>query len=585
MSSLDLSALYGNSDLTGNGPVPVQLLDVDRTAFFTAPDITKNQMTFLTLEGTHWFTDKLQLSGNAFYRNVGTHSFNGDDSPLVNCTESGPLFSRGGYPAYPLFNNNPSFWGFLANNGIARDEGEPGECPEDINKLANTGALAGQVVTDQNGQPIGFNNEDAPYNAVNNRSNRRQQSFGTTQQLTVSYDVFGFKNQFIAGWTYNRGLVNFNSSLEVGYLRPNRITQGLGYFIPEDATVMNGSTTTWSGFFNDAIDLTDTVTLTFGGRYNSTTVTNKDDLGNAPELNAEHTYSRFNPAAGLTWQALKWLNLYGSYSESARAPTIIELACSDPEAACRLPNAFLADPPLKQVVAETFEAGARGSVGKALNWNLGFYDTLNRDDIIFQSTGGATANIGYFANVGSTRRLGVEAGLEGLVFEDWRWYTNYGFIDATFQSNFTVSSPNNPYSTPTFGPNNAYTATVDVKKGDRIPGIPAHNLKFGLEVPFLKQWTVGGQGIFNSGQYLRGDEGNDLDQTDAWFVLNLYGSFKFNQHVTAFATLQNVTNTQYNTFGVLGEANELPGFQSYTNPRFLGPAAPFGGWAGIRITL
>jgi hypothetical protein len=47
--------------------------------------------------------------------------------------------------------------------------------------------------------------------------------------------------------------------------------------------------------------------------------------------------------------------LYAGYSESNRAPMAMELTCADPEDPCRLPNAFLSDRPLEQVVAKTWE--------------------------------------------------------------------------------------------------------------------------------------------------------------------------------------------------------------------------------------
>ena len=36
-----------------------------------------------------------------------------------------------------------------------------------------------------------------------------------------------------------------------------------------------------------------------------------------------------------------------SYKESSRNPSVAELACADPDAPCRLPNSFQADPPLR----------------------------------------------------------------------------------------------------------------------------------------------------------------------------------------------------------------------------------------------
>ena len=114
-------------------------------------------------------------------------------------------------------------------------------------------------------------------------------------------------------------------------------------------------------------------------------------------------------------------------------PTPIELACNDSvftraviaaraegededdiEFECRLPNAFLADPPLDDVVTRSFEAGLRGSMG-LLDYHLGFFHATNNDDILFQSTGRAT---GLFANVDETRRLGFEGMAGGLNRQD-----------------------------------------------------------------------------------------------------------------------------------------------------------------------
>jgi outer membrane receptor protein involved in Fe transport len=585
-SSVDFTALYGDTKLVGNGTIPVELLSQNRDAIFTSPDITENNSKSFTLEGTHWLTDNTQLSGNAFYRNTATQSFNGDTSSYVDCSGAGALYDAGsGNPAFPLFANNNAFFAFLASQGIAREADAPSECPNDISSLANSDQLANFIVKDQNGNPVGYNDENNPLNATNNISKRIQESFGSTGQITFQQKLFGLENQFIAGFGYNRGLVNFNSQVEAATLLANRTTTRTGIFIPEDANGLKGSTTTWSGFFNNALDLTDAITLTIGGRFNTTNVTLGDSLGNAPELNGQHNFSRFNPSTGLTWKINEKLGLYGGYSESARAPTIVELACADPNASCRLPNAFLADPELKQVVAQSFEAGGRGKFGQALSWNLGFFHTINQNDIIFQSTGGATSNVGFFSNVGNTRRLGVEAGLEGIFLENWKWFFRYSFVDATFQNNFFVSSPNHPNRIETIGANNEFSAVIPVTKGNRIPGIPQHTFKLGLEVPVTQKLSLGGDGNFSSGQFLRGDEGNFLSETSPYFVMNVHANYKVTDHLTAFVTIENLFDTQYETFGILGQANDISAFQNFSDPRFLSPAPPFGGWVGFRYRL
>jgi outer membrane receptor protein involved in Fe transport len=137
--------------------------------------------------------------------------------------------------------------------------------------------------------------------------------------------------------------------------------------------------------------------------------------GETDNLSGNHNFARLNPPRGLTYQILKNLGVYGSYSESARAPSPMELSCSNPENPCKLPNAFLSDPPLQQVVAKTFEGGITGNLNnlwsktKNWQWNLGYFHTINNNDIIFQHAGNLNGQ-GYFTNVGNTRRYGVAAG-------------------------------------------------------------------------------------------------------------------------------------------------------------------------------
>ena len=155
------------------------------------------------------------------------------------------------------------------------------------------------------------------------------------------------------------------------------------------------------------------------------------------------TSQRFNPAAGLTFHVTPTMRFFVSYSESARAPTAVELACASEDAPCNLPNAFLADPPLDQVVAKSFEVGVTGTFNDTLRWHLGAYRTVNHDDILFQTTGGAQANVGFFQNVGDTRRAGMELNLSQRISR-LSWFLEYSYLDATFEDAFVVNSPNHP---------------------------------------------------------------------------------------------------------------------------------------------
>jgi len=94
------------------------------------------------------------------------------------------------------------------------------------------------------------------------------------------------------------------------------------------------------------------------------------------------------------------------------------------------------DPPLKQVVSRTLEAGARARTASGLRWNAALFRTMNYDDILFVSS---SASSGFFTNFGRTRRQGLEAALERSEGK-FSWALNYTLIDATYQSSAVLFS-------------------------------------------------------------------------------------------------------------------------------------------------
>jgi len=101
--------------------------------------------------------------------------------------------------------------------------------------------------------------------------------------------------------------------------------------------------------------------------------------------------------------------LFASYGESNRAPSAAELACADPDQPCRVPNGFISDPPLDQVVSRSLELGVRTRMGESTRpWFAGsfaVFGTRNQDDILFVA--GSRVGTGYFRNAGSTQRVSV----------------------------------------------------------------------------------------------------------------------------------------------------------------------------------
>jgi outer membrane receptor protein involved in Fe transport len=537
-------------------------------------------------------SSSISFSGNLFYRENKTNSFNGDGSDFSICEFAGEDVLIDGLEEDALEN-----LGLDDDDICASQFTDAGELEDFLNSTAamlnsnDEFKLQGFGADELSGTGI-LSDE-----AINNLSDRNQESTGADFQWTILGNFFGYNGQLVVGGAYFNGKSDFDSVIELAELDPiTRLTVGLGLgtFIDEEATMISTQTESTSAYVSNILDITPTIALTLSARINSTDVDLRDKSGERPELNGSHNFTRLNPALGVTWQVTEDHNLYASYSESSRAPTPIELACNegvfdlaaafavadgedpgDIDFECRLPNAFLADPPLDDVVARSFEVGSRGFIYDSI-YSLGFFHTTNKDDILFQTTGRST---GLFANVDETRRMGVESSLSG----QWRnlnWMLAYSYIDATFEDNFIALSPNHDFANE--------DGEINVRGGDRIPGIPQNQFKLIADYQIIDGFSLGLDVINNGDQFLRGDESNQLDEIDGYTVVNLRGRYRVNDEFEIFATLQNLFDEEYETFGLLGENPgelEVPIIENFSIPRFLGAAAPRAGFIGFRYSF
>jgi outer membrane receptor protein involved in Fe transport len=398
--------------------------------------------------------------------------------------------------------------------------------------------------------------------------------------------VFGLPLRVVVGASYDRGDTQFSGSSELGALTPDRTVVGVGAVLdqPEGgvAPVRLRSTNDYFGLYGSAtLDLTPRVSATVGGRYNHAEIELRDRIGTA--LNGRHDFSRFNPAAGLTWRFADGATAYAGYSEANRAPSPAELSCADPLLPCTLGAFFLADPPLRQVVSRTVEAGLRGAfeterlgLGGRLRWNLGVFRTGLEDDILLVQS--ELQGRGYFQNAGDTRRQGVEAGLS------WRGDRlalglDYALIDATFRTAQRLPSPNHPLA--------EADGAIPVERGDRIPGIPRHRLRFDAEWRPVPAWAVGGNVVVNSGQYLRGDEGNLLKPIGGYALVNLRTSLRVGPGVELYGIVRNLFDKRFATFGTLydvGLAEASLGL-GLSDPRTVSPGLPRTVFGGVRVVF
>ena len=522
-SSVDVTFTHADTSLVGNGAAPADLLELDRRAIFTRPDRTQNHMSLLAVKGEQHQSDRLTVTGNLYVRDSDTDTLNGDASDYQRCEDG---------------------------SGFVCTEGE------------------GTIVLDDRGNPIQAS--AAVDGATINRTATKQHTTGFSLQAAWANHGAGRDNDFVVGISHDASGADFAASTELGSLDATRLAVPGGPIVGESLVDLRATSENTSFYFSDTVGL-GRAALTVSGRYNRTAIELTDRLGDA--LSGAHDFERFNPAVGLTVGLGSRATFYAGYSEANRAPSPVELTCADEDAPCRLPNAFVADPPLKQVAARTLETGIRGRSG-AGRWHAGIFRTINDDDIVFISAGLLT-NEGFFSNVGKTRRQGIELDVTGGADKTVGWFANYSLIDATFRERFMVASPNNPA---------AVDGRIPVEVGDRLPLVPNRLIKAGVSAALGRHWRLRGEVLASAGEYLRGDEGNLARKTDAYALLNLRVEYRLGDAARIFLDVDNVLDEQYVTFGVFGDATGVLG-PSFTDPRFLGPGAPRAAWIGVRASF
>lgn len=524
--SLDLNLIHAGTDLTGNGAIPIQEYLIRRQAIFTAPDETVNQLHQVSLHGTYAFNDDTLLSALAFDRRVRTLSFNGDTSDYDSCDD---------------------------NDAILCDhDSEP--------------------VLDQHDQPVA-----SSMDAVNHVGTRWQTARGGTLQLVLKQPWFGLENQLVLGGELLLGDVEYRARSEAAVLQDDRETsRDSGVVFPDDDLAVHTGTRSRAAYLTDTLRPSDAWAITVSARYNQTQTVIADRSGANPALDGNHRSSRLNPSLGAVWAVTSAAALYANYSESTRVPTPVELTCADENAPCKLPNDFISDPSLRQVVAHSWEAGLRGigSQGSAVHWQVGLFQTVNDNDILFQTTGGASSNEGFFANVGRTRRRGLQASLSGEL-ASVAWYADYTLLRAQYLTPFEEISANHPDADT--------NGVIAVRRGDDIPGLPRQTLKLGADYHLGARGLVGVDAEYNAAQYLRGDEANRLGRLGGYVVVNLRASVRLGRHLTLTAQIENLFDRRYANFGSLGNPPEV--FAGQTDARFVGPGAPRGAWIGATYEL
>ncbi|WP_439503210.1 TonB-dependent receptor domain-containing protein [Methylophaga sp.] len=356
----------------------------------------------------------------------------------------------------------------------------------------------------------------------------------------------------------------------------------------------------------------------------------------------EFSYYSLNPSLGAAWQATPNLNIYGNWSQGTRVPSVIELGCAFDDTpvlrgtkpdgspnylpkslaenrACDLPSSLSGDPYLPQIKATSWDIGLRGRFNENIEWNVGAYLTELKDDIYMI---GYPGNRNFFDSIGDTRRQGIEAGMTA-VFKRWSFQLNYAMTEATFQNTFWMPANDNSSSVEDFSGNLNYSRLIQVEPGDRMPGVPLHNLNATITYDLTPKWQIGLTAIAHSSSYVRGNENNEHQAggvlTDSKYIsgqgwvqvdrkaalskgevpgyvtFNFQSTYNFNENLSINLLVNNIFDKEYYSAGSLGRnpfspatygATSQSGYNhnslEWDTDTFVAPGSPRGGWVSLR---
>lgn len=535
-AGVHIKALAADTDLAGNGASPVELLAANRAAVFTHPDRTANQLFRGSLHPWIELDEGSRLEASLYIQSLRQLTENGDVADIEPCASNGGLLCLG---------HDAGRFAFLQDR---------------------TGAII----------PSRLGIEDY---AVVNRTRTRSTSGGMVLHYVRQEEIFGQSHKVILGLTHDRAQTRFGAETELGALEEDRGVTGLGPIIrqadlaiaPIDLAVRTRST---GLFVWDEIRLSPRLSAELGLRWTDARLDLDDQLGIA--LDGRHRFHRLNPSVEFEYRLPEKAALRFGYSETSRAPTPAELSCAQESAPCSLTNFFVADPPLNQVIARTWEAGAQGrwsAGGWRGEWSVSLYRSGIDNDLLL--TAAPTRGRAFFQNIGQSRRQGGEAQWSANKGA-WAVKLGYAYVQAQFLSPFVANSPNNPAADD--------QGRIAIPAGAHLAGLPAHRGVASLAYA-SNGFTIEASVQAQSHQWRMGDEAN-LDRPVAGFArLDVGTTWTLRPGLTAFVDMTNVLNRHYASFGTYAAIDgvHLQEVPNAVDTRANTPSAPRRFMIGARL--
>ncbi|NEQ83443.1 MAG: TonB-dependent siderophore receptor, partial [Moorea sp. SIO2I5] len=244
-------------------------------------------------------------------------------------------------------------------------------------------------------------------------------------------------------------------------------------------------------YIQDQVNLLDNLKLLLGVRYETfeQDIVNNPTLFNPTSSETSQNDDAFSPRAGLVYQPVEELSLYGSFSRSfaPNSETTVDGSFLEPER------------------GEQFEIGARAELLEGrLTTNLALFN------ITKQNVAAPDPNnpMMFSVAVGEQRSRGIELDIAGEILPGWNIIANYAYTDTE------ITEDNN-------------NAQGISNEGNRLFGVPENNLNLWTTYDIQAGALEGlGFGIgFNYVSDRFGDNANSFE-LDSYFLTNAAISYK-----------------------------------------------------------
>lgn len=538
-TSWNVSAMGGTSDLKGNGLAPHDMYTTNYRQGYSFYDITENKSQQISFAGIHKLSNEEKLSLTTWYRHAKRKGNNGD---------------------------------------VNEDYREYLEC---YDELGGTFSYSGCATDFSNQAQNGWN---APENALINKNNSKQETYGATFQWDKQFGA----HKLLSGVTIQQSKTRYQQWSADAEFDDARVAIIEGDF--ENQADHKGKNNQYALFIGDVFTPAPGTLLMGALRYDYAKV--KNDLMSWEEDGDEHptkesfSYKKLNPSFGFSQVLNKQATVFGNWSQGMRVPTAFELGCSNPDYPCRVPTGLQDDPYLKPIISQTAEIGFRLFPTEKTRVTIAAFSNINKDDVMFVRAPSGTMNEGIFQNIGNTQRDGIELTARHRESR-WELGASYTYLKARYKSSLTLPS---------------LEEDLAVTSGTRIAGLPEHFFKFAAMYRLTPQVRIGGDVQVYGSQVVAGNEtknspavqaGGDaedasgVDKLAGYGILNLNANYEYARGFNFFLRVNNVFDKKYASYATLGY-NMFPGAQlvqpgsEAEGAVFYAPGAPRAVFAGVR---